>query len=301
MDRIIERLGAIFSPERIAEYLVGHLLADLVVALVTFLAFFILWKVLARTLAVVLMRTNVDRTAQNFIRTVTKYAILTIGVVTALGQLGINTGSIVASLGVAGLTIGFAARDTLSNVISGLFIFWDRPFVVGDLVEIDGKYGTVEEITMRSTRVVTVDGKMLAIPNSQVVNSTVASYSNFPHLRVDIDVTIGVNEDIGRVRSLLMDLVKGDERYLHDPAPSVVVTALNDYNVAVQLRAWLDDEKTHVPVRFELREKVFEVLRGAGVELPYETIQLAPVDVRRVEGGGPRASSSARDSVPART
>jgi small conductance mechanosensitive channel len=80
-----------------------------------------------------------------------------------------------ASLGIAGLTLGFAAKDTLSNVISGLFIFWDRPFVVGDLIEMDGKYGRVEDITLRSTRVVTPDGKMLAIPNSAIVNSSVWS------------------------------------------------------------------------------------------------------------------------------
>lgn len=280
MNRIIERLGAIFSPEQIFDYLFGRLLPDLIVAAITFFAFLVLWNFLSRTLGVVLKRAKLDLTAQNFVKMVVKYTVLTIGVVTALSQLGINTGSVVASLGVAGLTIGFAARDTLSNVISGIFIFWDRPFVVDDFVEIDGHYGRVAEITMRSTRVVTVDGKMLAIPNSQVVNSTVSSYTNFAHLRIDVDVTVGVNEDLGRVRRILLDLIEDDERFLDEPAASVVVTALNDYNVAVQLRVWLDDERQHVPVRFELRERVFEALRSAGVELPYETIQLTPIEVR---------------------
>ncbi len=104
-------------------------------------------------------------------------------------------------------------------MISGVFIFWDRPFVIGDLVEVDGHYGKVEDITMRSTRVVTPDGKMLAIPNSTIVNTTVASYTNFPHLRLDVGVTIGVNEDIGRVRPILLSAAGSDNDFLAEPAP----------------------------------------------------------------------------------
>ncbi|MEQ9324936.1 MAG: mechanosensitive ion channel family protein, partial [Polyangiaceae bacterium] len=239
----------------------------------------VLWVVLKRALKV-LDRTELDETARAFIMQVVKYAVFTVGVVSALGQLGVNTASLLTSLGVAGLTLGFAARDTLSNLISGLFIFWDRPFVVNDLIELGGQYGRVMEITMRSTRVVTNDGRMLAIPNSQIVNSTVASYTNFPNLRVEVGFTVGVGEDLHRIRELLLDLVEGDERFLDEPAPSVVVTALNDYNCAMDFRVWLENEREHIPVRFEMRQKIFETLREAGVEMPYETLQLAPMDVR---------------------
>ena len=277
MKPVTDRLTTLFDPDRLLEYLVGRLLPDLLVAAITFLAFWLLWRAVNRTAGAVLKRSRLDKTAQNFVQTIARYVIMTIGSVTALAQLGINTGSILASLGVVGLTIGFAAKDALSNIISGLFIFWDRPFVIDDLVEIGGQYGRVQEITMRSTRVVTVDGKMLAIPNSTVVNSTVASYTNFPTLRLDVDVTVGTSEDLGRVRRTLVALVEKDDRYLQEPAPAVVVTALNDYNVAVQLRAWLKDERGHVGAKFELRERVFEALRSAGVDMPLETLQLAPL------------------------
>ena len=207
--------------------------------------------------------------------------MFTIAVLTALSELGINTASFLASLGIAGLTLGFAAKDTLSNVISGLFIFWDRPFVVGDLIEMEGKYGRVEDITLRSTRVVTPDGKMLAIPNSAIVNSTVASYTNFPHLRLEIDLTVGVEEDLGRISAIFLELVKGDRRFKTDPPAEMVVTAINDYNVAVQFRVWLVNEKQHIPERFELRQRIFEAMRAAGVEMPYETFPLAPFEVTR--------------------
>ena len=185
-----------------------------------------------------------------------------------------------ASLGIAGLTIGFAAKDALSNLISGLLIFIYQPFLIGDLIDVDDQYGRVDKITLRSTRVITVDGKMLAVPNTEIINKTVASYTKFPHLRLDIPVTIGLSENMDRVRQLLMDLVERDDDFLTEPRPRMAVTQLNDYNVAIELQAWLRDERTHVEKRFHLRERVFSTLTEAGVDMPLETIQLAAMDVK---------------------
>ncbi|MGD2028246.1 MAG: mechanosensitive ion channel family protein, partial [Anaerolineales bacterium] len=179
-----------------------------------------------------------------------------------------------ASIGIAGVTIGFAARDAFSNLISGLLIFLDRPFVIGDLVEVGDNYGHVDQITLRSTRIITSDGKMLAVPNNEMINTTVASYTNFPNLRLDIPVTVGVSEDTQHVRELLLDVVKGDPDYLEIPAPRVVVTELNDYNVALELQVWLKDERQHVEMRSSLRERVFKKLTQAQVDMPFETIQV---------------------------
>ncbi|MEO8164112.1 MAG: mechanosensitive ion channel family protein [Betaproteobacteria bacterium] len=261
---------------------------NLFIALIILLLFWALWRGAERAADAAIRRARLDPTAGEFIQTVLKYVLLTIGAVTALGKIGVNTGSILTSLGVAGLTIGFAAKDALSNMISGLFIFWDRPFVIGDLVEVGGQYGRVESITMRSTRVVTPDGRMLAVPNSTVINTTVASYTNFPHLRLDIPFTVAVTENLARVRSIALNLCLDDLELMRDPPAVVVVTALNDYNIAMQLQVWLDDEKKHVAARQALREKLFEALRAGGVDMPFETFSLAPVEIRgacRVNGG----------------
>lgn len=279
MDAMRNRLAELFSWERISAYLIDSLLPDVLVAFLVFAFFYALYRMLNKLALVALRHSDLDATAREFILTVLKAVVLTIGLVSALSQVGVNTGALLASLGVAGLTLGFAAKDTLSNVISGLFIFWDRPFVVNDLVEIGGHYGRVAKITLRTTRVVTIDGKMLAIPNAAIVNSTVASYTNFPHLRLDVQLTVGVGEDLERIRELLLGICVGDDRYLAEPAPTAVVKSVNDYNVEVELRAWIDDERAHIPMRFELREKAFETLRGAGVDLPLETLQLAPFEV----------------------
>ncbi len=279
MNEVLTRIQAIFSPGDIAEHVFGRILPDLVVAGLVFLVSYMVWRMLDRGVTLVLRRAELDQTATRFILVVLRYGVMTIGVVAALGQLGVDTGSLLASLGVAGLTIGFAAKDALSNVIAGLFIFWDRPFVIGDLVEVDGKYGKVETITMRSTRVVTVDGRMLAIPNTIIVNSTVASYTNFPNIRLDVEVTVGVNEDIGRIRAAMLAAIAQEQKYLQKPAPQVVLKAINDYNLLLEVRAWLEDETQHIAERFALRELVLDVCRAENIELPFETIALAPIEV----------------------
>jgi len=247
--------------------------------LIVLLLFAVLFGIVRHGLRRAVRSERLDRTAAAFVETVARYALLAITVAVILGELGFNTASLLGSVGILGLTVGFAARDALSNVISGLFILWDRPFVIGDLIEIEGSYGRVERITMRSTRVVTPDGRMLAIPNSSVVNTTVASYTNFPNLRLDIAVGVGVGEDLGRVRRLLVAACR-EPGFLENPAPRVVVVELGDYSVKLQLQAWIADETQHIQMRFALRERVFEALRSAGVHLPYETIELAPISVR---------------------
>ena len=156
----------------------------------------------------------------------------------------------------------------------------ERPFVIGDLVEIEDNYGTVDQITLRSTRIITSDGKMLAVPNADIINKTVASYTNFPHLRLDIEATVGVEEDLEQVRQVLLAQVAQDPDFLPDPSPRVIVTRLNDYNVAVELQVWLKNEREHVDERSALRERAFDALRTAGIEMPFETLQLLPLEVR---------------------
>ncbi len=279
LDEIITRLREIFAPPTLADRLT-ELAVDLIIGLIVFAVVYIIWLILRRLLRTALERARVDRTAASFLEMVAKYGFLSIGGIYALNAAGINTSALLASLGIAGLTIGFAARDALSNLISGVLIYLDRPFVIGDLVEIEDRYGRVDKITLRSTRVVTVDGKMLAVPNTEVINKTVVSYTNFPHLRLDIPITVAVNERLDRVRQILLALVSGDDDFLTEPRPRLVITQLNDYNVAIELQVWLRNEREHVEKQFQLRERVFSTLTEAGVNMPFETIQLAPVDVK---------------------
>jgi small conductance mechanosensitive channel len=284
LESILERLGEIFHPQTLgAQFAQG--LANLVVGLFVFASFYLAWLVLRLVLKSALERGDADETTASFLQTVLKYGVLIFGIVAALDATGIETSAVLASLGIVGLTVGFAARDALSNLISGILIFLDRPFVVDDLVEIEGFYGRVDRITLRSTRIVTSDGKMLAVPNTEVINKTVASYTNFPHLRLDIPITVAVNEDLERAREVLLAIIREDPEYLKEPPPRVIATQLNDYNVALELQAWLKDERRHIERRAELRERAFNALTRAGVEMPFETLRLTPLEVHTLGTG----------------
>lgn len=281
IDKIYAKLGEVFDPETIGTLLANGII-NIFVIVAVFLIFYLLWKILNWLLQPIFRRSSMDETTTIFANSLIKYGILILGLITALDSVGIKTSAVLASLGIVGLTIGFAARDSLSNLISGIIIFLDRPFVIGDLVEIDGRYGQVERITLRSTRVVTVDGKMLAVPNVDVVNKTVTSYTNFPHLRLDIQVTVGVTEDIDKARQILIDLVSDTSMYMDDPPPSVVVRELNDYNVLLELRVWIENEREHIQERFQLREAIFKAFNRQNIEMPFETIQLAPFHIKQL-------------------
>jgi small conductance mechanosensitive channel len=127
---------------------------------------------------------------------------------------------------------------------------------------------------MRTTKVVTPDGKLLTIPNKDVVNNTVASYTNFPNLRLDIDFTVDGNEDINKIRRLLFKLVEADNRFLKKPEPEVVLNKSNDYNIELIFRIWIKNEKDHIAARFDLREKLNDTLLNENVSMPYETIEV---------------------------
>lgn len=278
VDGLTGRLAATFDPAHAGEALAAFLIGA-VVAMLVLVAYWVAWRGVRTVLRALLRRTKVDRTSTAFTETLLLYALMGIATVHALDAAGVNTASILASLGVVGLTVGFAARDALSNVVSGLLIFWDRPFVLGDLVEIGDSYGRVDRITLRSTRVVTPDGRMLAVPNTTVIGQTVASYTNFPHLRLDLRFTVGLHEEIGRVRSILLAVVAADPEFMDDPKPSVSLVACGDYNIELEVRAWIRDEREHTRIRPALRERCYQALLDAGVDMPFETIQLQPLEV----------------------
>lgn len=280
LEGIIAHLSDVFDLEAMGRAF-ASLSANVLAALVTLLAFLAAWQALRWLVGAILRRTSVDETNRTFVLALLQFGLFTVALVQALSVAGINVAALAASVGIAGITLGFAARDSLSNIISGVMVFWDRPFVIGDLVEIGDHYGRVQRITLRSTRIITVDGRMLAVPNSSIVNSIVASYTNFPGLRLDVSVTVGTGEDLERVRRLLLELVRDEETWLAEPAPEVVVKSINDYNLELELRAWIRDERRHIELRNDLRERIFETLRANDVDMPLETLRLQPVEVHQ--------------------
>ncbi len=273
MEKFWEELGKYFNYDVIAAKVV-LVSQNALKAGIVLLAFYVFYRLVRGFLTRVIEKFELEKTIVNFLFLALKYVVLIFAVVTALDQIGVNIASLIAGLGIAGIAIGFAAKDTLSNVVAGIFIFWDRPFYIGDLVEIEGEYGEVQDITLRTTRIVTPDGRMVSIPNQKIAENKVISYTMFPHLRLDMGVTIGVDEEIENARKVLLDIVKNDDRFLADKEPVVLVKELGDYYTALELRTWLDDTKKHIAVRAEIREKIFNAFNAAGIDMPFEKVEI---------------------------
>ncbi len=289
MDRLWEELGKYFNYDVIAAQVI-LISKNALKAGIILLAFYILYRILKRVILKVVEKFELEKTVVNFLFLGLKYVVLIFALVTALDQIGVNIASLVAGLGIAGIAIGFAAKDTLSNIVAGIFIFWDRPFYIGDLVEIEGEYGEVQNITLRTTRIVTPDGRLVSIPNQKIAENKIISYTMFPHLRLDIGVTIGTGEQIEPARQELLKLVRGDKRFMPDKEPVVLVKELGDYYTALELRVWLDKVRNHIPIRAELREKIFNALTAAGIDMPFEKIEILNHNImengkRKMENG----------------
>jgi small conductance mechanosensitive channel len=196
-----------------------------------------------------------------------------IGVVT-LSQLGVNVSAILAGFGIAGLAVGFAAKDSLGNFISGITILLDRPFHVGDWVEVGDIYGQVKELTLRSTRIQTPNREIVVIPNDQMVNQALWNRSAKGAYRLDVEFGVAYKEDIDQTRDVVLGLVEGDDRLASNPGPTVAVTRLNDSSVDFQLRLWLLDAGLSLPVRWEYTEKIRKALAEADIEIPFPHLQL---------------------------
>jgi len=208
-----------------------------------------------------------------------RYALMIVGVVMAADQLGINVAAAVAGLGVAGLALGFAAQDSVANVISGILIFWDKPFVVGDWIKTEGNYGKVVEITLRSTRIRTARNTYVVIPNKTVIDAVLENYSKHGELRIDVPVGIAYKENIGAAREVLLAAVRALPDVMAQPAPDVVVESLGDSSVNLLVRAWLDDADALPRATCAVVEASKRALDAAGIQIPFPHLQLFVDDV----------------------
>ncbi|MDX1546888.1 MAG: mechanosensitive ion channel family protein [Rhodothermales bacterium] len=255
--------------------LVVDLIPKLFGAIFVFILFYIAYRVMLTVITRVLNRSKrVDMGLQNLLLKTYRVVVLSFIVVMVLAQLGVNVAALLAGLSIVGIAVGFAARDTLENFISGVTIMLDKPFRIGDNVEVDGVFGTVEDITLRSTRLRTLSNQIMVMPNVQMVNQKLLNHTMLPTLRIAIPFGIAYKEFPQQAREVVLALTEGDERLHPDYKPHVVVTGLNDSSVDMELRLFLKNPKMEVPVRFDYIEKVREALREADIEIPFPHLQL---------------------------
>jgi len=213
-------------------------------------------------------RANMDVTLVQFLGNIAYIVLLAVVIIAVLDQVGIQTTSMLAVFGAAGLAVGLALKDSLGNFASGVMLILFRPFKVGDQIEAGGVTGTVEEIRIFSTLLRTGDNREITVPNGTIANGVITNDSARPTRRVDLTFGIGYEDDLRQARSILEKVVAGQPLILSDPAPSVTLSDLAENSVNFAVSVWTKTENTG-SVRAGLLEKAKLAFDDAGISLPY--------------------------------
>ena len=236
------------------------------------LLIFIVGKWLSRRiadlLAKLLEKNNVDLTLVNFLKNLIYYILVVLVVVAAIGRLGVNTTSFLTIIGAAGLAIGLALKDSLSNFAAGVMLVLFRPFTIGDVVSTAGITAKVEKITIFNTLFCTADNQLVIVPNNKIISDIITNINAKNTRRIDLVVGISYTDDMAKTKEILERLAKEDSRVLTDPETTTAVAELADSSVNLVFRPWVKTED-YWSVRFDLTENIKNALDEAGISIPF--------------------------------
>lgn len=213
---------------------------------------------------------TVDDMLKNFLGGIVKYLIIIATLLAVLGEFGVETTSLLAVLGAAGLAVGLALQGTLSNVAAGVMLLLFRPFKVGNFVEVAGKSGTVKDLGLFTTELATPDNVQIVIPNGDVWGAAVTNYSFHATRRVDFTFGISYADDIDKAIGVIRRVIEADGRAHDDPEPLIAVQGLGDSSVDLVVRVWCD-AGDYWPLKFDLTKAVKEAFDREGVSIPFPT------------------------------
>ncbi|EKM30295.1 small-conductance mechanosensitive channel, partial [Vibrio harveyi] len=228
----------------------------------------IIVKAVANSVSKVLEKKKMDKAVVEFVNGLVRYLLFVIVLIAALGRVGVQTASVVAVIGAAGLAVGLALQGSLSNFAAGVLIVAFRPFKSGDYVEIGGVAGSVEAIQIFQTVLKTPDNKMVVVPNSSVIGGAITNYSRHATRRVDLVIGVSYSADLKQTKQVIRDVLEKDERILKDPAIQIGVLALADSSVNFVVRPWCKTAD-YWDVYFDSTQAIKEALDEAGIEIPF--------------------------------
>ena len=267
--------------DAIKNYIVGtnivEMLINSAINLVIALIIFIVGKWIARraqnTLEMILRKRNVDDVLVDFVGTITFTLILVAAVVAAFDQLGIPATSFMAIIGAAGLAIGLALKDSLSNFASGVMLVLFRPFTKGDFIDAGGVTGTVDEIHLVSTTLTTPDNKLITVPNALMYTGSITNFSAKETRRLDMVFGVGFDDDLKVTASGLAKICREHPKVLDEPGTNIFITNLGDSSVDFAVRPWVKGDD-YWGVRAEILETAKVELEAAGCSIPYPQTDL---------------------------
>lgn len=245
----------------------------ILIALLIFLVGRIAAKWISQAVGRALSRTRLDATLTSFLQSILQVFLLLIVIVAALDQLGVNTTSLVAMLGAAGLAIGLALQNSLQNFAAGFMLLIFRPFKSGDFVEAGGTSGTVEKINIFSTMLRTGDNKVVIVPNGVIYSGNITNYNARPTRRIDMVFGIGYNDSIKNARDIIAQQIAADPRILEEPATVIAVSELAANSVNLVVRPWVKTDDFW-SVKFDLTEKIKVAFDEGGISIPFPQMDI---------------------------
>ncbi|MAR93023.1 MAG: mechanosensitive ion channel [Pseudomonadota bacterium] len=242
-------------------------------AILIFIIGRIVAKIIVRLASHAMKRGKMDDLLVNFISAILGWVLMLFVIIASLEELGVDTTSLVALLGAAGIAVGLALKDSLQNFASGVMLIIFRPFKTGDFVDAGGVMGSVEHIGIFTTIMKTPDNKEVIVPNGQVYSSTITNFSARDTRRVDMVFGIAYDADIRAAKQILQEIVDNDDRVLKDPAPVIAVSELADSSVNFVVRPWVKSADFW-GVLWDTNEKVKYAFDEAGIGIPFPQMEL---------------------------
>ena len=256
---------------KLLETLIGFALQagkSILVAIIIYVVGRFIIRMVNKIVAKVLVKRNVDLTIQSFVQSFVNVLLTTLLIVAVVNALGVDTTSFAALLASVGLAAGMALSGNLQNLAGGILLLLFRPFRVGDYITAQGESGTVKEIQILHTIIVTVDNRDVILPNGALSSGNMTNFSKEPLRRVDLTIGVEYGQDIDRVREVLQKLFAADTRILQEPAPFVALGALSSSSVDITLRLWVKSED-YWGVFFDTNETIYKTFNKEGINFPF--------------------------------
>ena len=220
--------------------------------------------------------TKIDNVIFDLLNRFAGIIIYVVAIILALDLLGINVMPFVAGAGVLGIAIGFAAKDTLSNLIAGVLLIIDRPFEIGDRIEVwtapsgSSTWGDVIDIGIRATKIKTTDNIVIIIPNNEIMKRDIINYTIISSkIRVRINIGLAYDADLPKAKKIILDIADGIEWIAKEPKPKVVVRLFGESSVDLQVRVWIENARKRMDTISEVTDKAKEAFDQHGIEIPY--------------------------------
>ena len=251
----------------LADFVTTERVVDVVKALATFAVGLIVARVLSRAVARLVAK-RVQAQEAMLLRRIVFYTVLALVSVSALHQLGVDLGILLGAAGVLTVALGFASQTSASNLISGLFLVAERPFVVGDYIRFGDVTGEVLSVDLLSIKIRTFDNLLVRVPNENIIKDRLTNLTAFPIRRIDLRVGVAYKEDLGRVRQVLLEVADRNPLCLAEPAPRIVFSGFGDSALELELWVWAATENFFT-LKTELQVEIKGAFDAAGIEIPF--------------------------------